>query len=341
MMAQPILEVKKLNTGFLHRGRQVSVVKDMSFEVQPGEALGILGESGCGKSMVALSVMGLVTPPGEVAGEILFRGQNLLADPRLYERVRGRHISMVFQEPRAMVNPLFTVGRHFMEILGWHFKLSRAEAADKAMELLGEAGLGGGREILRLYPHEMSGGILQRVMVALALSCEPDLIIADEPATALDMTVQARVLDCLKRFREKKGRAIVLITHDLGVISENCDRVLVMYAGEVVEAGPVREVFKNPAHPYTTALLDIYRALADFSPPPEKLSGERLCPIPGQVPEFGEVITGCPFSPRCGLKTAGCDAAGPPENAIGPGHTAACHRVGNAVELAAAARQSG
>lgn len=316
-MAEPILEVKELSTGFTHQTGWIPVIKDVSFAVHPGETLGILGESGCGKSMLAMSVMGLVAPPGKVAGEILCRGQNLVADPKLHERVRGRHISMVFQEPRAMVNPLFTVGRHFSEVMGWHFKMSRTEAAERALELLGEAGLNGSGELLALYPHEMSGGILQRVLVALALSCEPEIIIADEPATALDMTVQARVLDCLRRFREKKGRAVILITHDLGVISENCDRVLVMYAGKVVEAGPVREVFGRPAHPYTAALLNIYRAMT---------GGDTLHPIPGSVPEFGEVICGCSYALRCGLKTAECDLVSPPEHSLSPGRTAACHR---------------
>ncbi|TLN09505.1 ABC transporter ATP-binding protein, partial [bacterium] len=188
----------------------------------------------------------------------------------------------------------------------------------RAWGLLGEVGLS--RDVLKLYPHELSGGILQRVLIALALSCEPSLVIADEPATALDMTVQAQVLECFRRLRHQKSRAVILITHDLGVIYENCDRVMVMYAGRVIEAGPVRVVFERPAHPYTGALLDIYRALAEPS-------AGRLRPIPGQMPEFGEVITGCPFAPRCTVKTPGCEEECPSTAEVGPGHTAACHRL--------------
>lgn len=320
-LAEPIVEVKQLHTVFPHYGRRVPVVNDVSFQVRPGETLGILGESGCGKSMLALSVMGLVLPPGEVSGTILFRGENLVANPEAYNHLRGRQMSLIFQEPRAMVNPLLSVGRHFSEVLGCHFKLSQGEAADRAMELLGEVGLGRSREILGLYPHELSGGILQRVLIALALSCKPALVIADEPATALDMTVQALVMECFRRCREKGEQALILITHDLGIISENCDRVLVMYAGKVIETGTVREVFSRPAHPYTAALLAVYRAMA-------QPSAAGLHPIPGQVPEFGEVMPGCPFAPRCEFKTAGCTEVCPPQTLLDPGRTAACHRVG-------------
>lgn len=319
-IVEPILEVKQLNTVFPYQDRRVPVVNGVNFQVRPGENLGILGESGCGKSMLALSVMGLVLPPGKVSGEIIFCGQNLAINPELYNHLRGRQMSLIFQEPRAMVNPLITVGRHFSEVLGCHFKLSQAEAANRAMELLGEVGLGCSREILGLYPHELSGGILQRVLIALALSCEPALVIADEPMTALDMTVQALVLECFRRAREKGDQALMLITHDMGLISENCDRVLVMYAGKVIESGPVREVFSRPAHPYTAALLAVYRGMA--SP-----SAEGLRPIPGQVPEFGEVMAGCPFAPRCEFKIAECTEACPPELVIGFSRTAACHRV--------------
>ncbi|MFZ5641622.1 MAG: ABC transporter ATP-binding protein [Bacillota bacterium] len=319
-LTEPVLEVKNLKTCLPYHDRQVPVVNDVSFRVEPGETLGIFGESGCGKSLVALSVMGLVPPSGEVTGDVVVRGQNLAAHPELYNSLRGKSMSMIFQEPRAMVNPLLTVGRHFSEILGWHFKLPRAEALTRAGELLGEVGLN--RDVLGLYPHELSGGILQRVLIALALSCEPALVIADEPATALDMTVQAQVMACFRRLQQKNSRAVILITHDLGVIHGNCDRVLVMYAGRVIEAGPVKEVFERPAHPYTGALLGIYRALAAGP------SAGGLHPIPGQMPEFGEVITGCPFAPRCMLKTAGCKESCPSETIIGPGHTAACHRAG-------------
>lgn len=319
---RPVLEVKQLNTEFPYEKQQIPVVDKVSFRVRPGEILGVFGESGCGKSMLALSVMGLVAPPGVVSGEVVFRGRDLVSDPALYKQVWGRHMSMIFQEPRAMVNPILTVSGHFWEVLGCHFKLPRAETQDRAMELLSEVGLGRNREILGLYPHELSGGILQRVLIALALSCEPELVVADEPATALDMTVQARVMECFRRVRHKNGQAVILITHDLGIIRENCDRVLVMYAGGIVEAGPVQEVFGRPAHPLTGALLDIYRVLA------EPAAG-KLRPVPGQAPESGEVAAGCPFAPRCQVRMAGCEKIRPIESEIGAGHTVACHRAAN------------
>lgn len=319
--AEYVLTVKNLVTSFPVGSGWKPVVNKVSFSIKAGETLGVLGESGCGKSMLALSLMGLVPSPGVVAGRILFQGHDLLAAPALYNSLRGRRMSMIFQEPRSMFNPLLTVGQHFREILRWHLKMKRRDAELKAMELLGEVGLGSSKGFLELYPHELSGGTLQRVLISLALCCGPELVVADEPATALDMTVQAQVMEYLRRFRDKNGQALMLITHDLGIIRENCERVLVMYAGEVVETGPVQAVYSQPAHPYTEALLNIYQALS-------RTTGVHLRPIPGQVPEFGEKLTDCPFAPRCGYKTVECTETRPVPVAVGPEHMAACHRAG-------------
>jgi oligopeptide/dipeptide ABC transporter ATP-binding protein len=303
----PVLQVDNLRTYFSTDVGLARAVDGISFEVQEGETLGIVGESGCGKTVASLSIMGLIPPPGRIMPEssIRFREEELIGLPEAAMRgVRGNRIAMVFQEPMTSLNPVFTVGNQIQEALVLHRKLSRSDARAMGIELLSEVGIPEPRQRFDEYPHQLSGGMLQRVMIAIALSCEPDILIADEPTTALDVTIQAQILELLAELRTRRGMAVLLITHDLGVIAEVCDRVLVMYAGQIVESGTVEEVFVRPSHPYTEGLL---RSL-----PKMTAGGGRLHPILGTVPSSVDWPAGCRFRTRCPYTWARCGSEMPP-----------------------------
>ena len=315
-MSAPLLSVRDLSVAF---GRN-TVVEGVSFDLAPGEILGVVGESGSGKSVTALSIMRLIPAPGRVTGRIDFAGQDLMALPEARMReIRGRDIAMIFQEPMTSLNPVFTCGDQVMEALVHHRGLDRAGARAEALKLLKLVEIPSAERRLDDYPHQLSGGIRQRVMIAMALACRPKLLLADEPTTALDATIQAQILDLLRGLQRELGMAVVLITHDLGVVSEVAHRVLVMYAGRVVETSPAAEVFERPLHPYTEGLL--------ASIP--RLEGpiERLDAIPGQVPAPDAMPAGCRFAPRCRYAEPACAASPPPLAPRGEGRAAACIRV--------------
>ncbi|GAB6877508.1 ABC transporter ATP-binding protein [Thermaerobacter litoralis] len=317
--AEPLLEVRGLRTEF-HTGEgRFAAVDDVSFTIARGETVGLVGESGSGKSVTSLSILRLVpSPPGRItAGSILFEGQDLL---RLSEaamrRIRGNRISMIFQEPMTSLNPVFPVGKQIAEALQWHRGLSRRAAWERAVELLRLVGIPDPAARARQYPHQMSGGMRQRVMIAMAVACEPQLLIADEPTTALDVTVQAQILDLMKDLRRRLGTAILLITHDLGVVADMADRVLVMYAGRIVESAPVDDLFARPLHPYSEGLL--------ASMPQLHRRQERLHVIPGQVPNPARLPTGCRFHPRCPYAIDICRQQEPVLAPAGEGRWVAC-----------------
>ncbi len=321
MRGAPILSVRDLTTELAtERGRFVAV-DGVSFDLYPGEVLGIVGESGCGKSMTALSILGLVPqPPGRITGgRVLFEGRDLLRLPeRELQRIRGAAISMIFQEPTTSLNPVFTIGDQIAETLRRHERLGRRAARARAVELLAKVGIPAPAERLDAYPHELSGGMRQRVMIAIALACNPKVLLADEPTTALDVTIQAQILDLLERLQAELGMAVVIITHDLGIVAEFAHRVLVMYAGRVIEEGSVDAIFDRPAHPYTRGLL--------ASLPDLEGESERLVAIPGSVPQLGELGPGCRFAPRCAFAEAACRAADPPLLRVGD-RAVACVRA--------------
>ena len=315
-MSAPLLSVRDLSVAF---GRN-TVVEGVSFDLAPGEILGVVGESGSGKSVTALSIMRLIPAPGRVTGRIDFAGQDLMALPEARMReIRGRDIAMIFQEPMTSLNPVFTCGDQVMEALVHHRGLDRAGARAEALKLLKLVEIPSAERRLDDYPHQLSGGMRQRVMIAMALACRPKLLLADEPTTALDATIQAQILDLLRGLQRELGMAVILITHDLGVVSEVAHRVLVMYAGRVVETSPAAEVFARPLHPYTEGLL--------ASIP--RLEGpiERLDAIPGQVPAPDAMPAGCRFAPRCRYAEPACAASPPPLAPRGEGRAAACIRV--------------
>ncbi|WP_299821519.1 ABC transporter ATP-binding protein [uncultured Jannaschia sp.] len=316
-MTAPLLAVRDLRVVFPTRAGLVRAVSDVSLEVAAGETLGIVGESGSGKSVSAQAMLGLLPLPGRVTGgEILWRGRPLGDAAGL----RGREIACVFQDPMQSLNPLMTIGAQLVETLRHHHGLSRRAARDRAAELLAEVALSAPARRLDQYPHELSGGILQRVALALALACEPALLIADEPTTALDVTVQAEILDLLAGLQARRGLAVILITHDLGVVAGLCHRVAVMYAGRVVETGEIDALFANPAHPYTQGLLRATPGLDNRT--------ERLVAIDGAPPSLRAPPAGCPFRPRCPIADAAC-LAPPPFAATDTGR-AACWRAGAA-----------
>ena len=291
----PLLQVSDLRTWFRTDAGIARAVDGVSFEVRAGEVLGIVGESGCGKSVTSLSIMQLIPrPPGELVegSSIRLRGEELVgAKERRLRELRGNDMAMIFQEPMTSLNPVYPIGEQIMEALRLHRKLARRPAREAAVEMLRLVGIPDPEERIDTYPHQLSGGQRQRVMIAMALSCEPDLLIADEPTTALDVTIQAQILDLLAELRERLGMAIILITHDLGVVAEVCDRVLVMYAGQIVEEGSVRDIFENPRHPYTEGLLRAIPRLGQRT--------ERLAVIPGTVPAATDWPVGCRFHTRC------------------------------------------
>ncbi|MEK6594594.1 MAG: ABC transporter ATP-binding protein [Pseudomonadota bacterium] len=319
----PLLEVDGLTTHFFTRDGVVRAVDGVSFSVYPGETLAIVGESGCGKSVTSLSILRLIaSPPGRiVAGRLSFAGRDLLAltEPEM-RAVRGNEISMIFQEPMTSLNPVLTIGRQIAETLILHRGFSRADALERAVELLRLVNMPEPERRVTQYPHQISGGMRQRVMIAMALACDPRLLIADEPTTALDVTIQAQILDLMLKLKEKTGAAIVLITHDLGVVAEMAQRVVVMYAGRKVEEAPVAALFAQPRHPYTQGLLNSIPHLGTAGVNGRK----RLQEIPGMVPSLREEIAGCIFAPRCAHATERCRREYPPLEQKSPGHLVAC-----------------
>lgn len=289
-----ILDVKDLQTTFFTDSGEIPAVDHVSFHVKEGEVLGIVGESGCGKSVTSLSIMGLVpNPPGKiVGGEIKFDGQELIGMPeKKMRRVRGNDIAMIFQEPMTSLNPLFTIGNQMIEAIKIHEKLPKKKATERAVEMLKLVGLPRAEDLVKDYPHQLSGGMRQRVMIAMALLCNPKVLIADEPTTALDVTIQAQILKLMKELNERLNTAVLLITHDLGVVAETCERVIVMYSGQVIEEAPVKNIFETPKHPYTKGLIQ--------SVPDMRHKKERLYSIAGNVPIPGTIKKGCRFAARC------------------------------------------
>jgi oligopeptide/dipeptide ABC transporter ATP-binding protein len=307
-----ILEIKNLRTSFYSDAGEVKAVDDVSFNVYKGKTLGIVGESGCGKSVTSLSIMRLIpNPPGRiVGGEILYKGRDLLKlDIAEMRAIRGNEISMIFQEPMTSLNPVFTIGNQICEAISLHQDLSRKEIQNKAVEMLKLVGIPAPEKRVHDYPHQLSGGMRQRVMIAMALSCNPQVLIADEPTTALDVTIQAQILDLLRDLQQKVGMALILITHDLGVVAEVADEVAVMYAGRVVEQGTVKEIFAQPKMPYTRGLLNSIPTLS--KDPTGKVKKKRLEAIPGIVPNLLHLPQGCRFQERCSYVIDACRAAEP------------------------------
>jgi oligopeptide/dipeptide ABC transporter ATP-binding protein len=290
---RPLLEVKGLRTSFRTRDGLVQAVSGIDFHVDRGEIMGLVGESGCGKSVTSLSILRLVAKPGQIeAGEVIFDGQDLLKiSGDAMRRIRGDRISMIFQQPTSSLNPVWEVGRQIEEVLRIHRGMKGKAAHGRAAELLRMVGIPDPERRLKAFPHEMSGGMAQRVMIAMALACEPELLIADEPTTALDVTIQAQILDLMRNLRDETGTAIVLITHDLGVVAEMCDRVAVMYAGEIVEHADVSTLFRRPLHPYTQGLIGSIPVVGAVK--------DELAVIPGNVPNLIDLPPGCRFAPRC------------------------------------------
>jgi oligopeptide/dipeptide ABC transporter ATP-binding protein len=317
-LAEALLKVSGLVTHFETNEGTLKAVDGVDFEVQKGSVLGLVGESGCGKSITSLSIMRLITtPPGRiVGGSILFHGKNLLALPEKEMRaVRGKHIALIPQDPMTSLNPVLSIGEQIMEALMLHEKMDRKKARKKAIELLEAVGLPAAAERIDDYPHQFSGGMRQRAIIAMALSCSPELLIADEPTTALDVTIQAQILDLMRKIREERGASILMITHDLGVVAEICDRVAVMYAGKIVEQAEVAELFKSPKHPYTIGLL--------HSIPKLGAKPGRLQPIEGNPPRLSQLPAGCAFAPRCAQAHPKCKEP-PLLETISPGHLVRC-----------------
>lgn len=303
---QPIvLSIENLSIEFPFRERYLSAVDHISFMLRKSERLGIVGESGCGKSVTCKSILRLLPPSTRVSGDIRYGDRNILAMPQKeIRRIRGREISMIFQEPTASLDPLFTVGDQLMETLCLHRGMNKKEAREQAVEMLNLVSIPQPEQRMRQYPFEFSGGMCQRVMIAMALSCHPGILIADEPTTALDVTIQAQIIDLMRRLNEETHTAIILITHDLGVIAETVERVLVMYAGHIVESADVRELFHSPRHPYTQGLLQ--------SIPRIEVDTQTLRSVPGSVPSLHQMPIGCRFSTRCAEKRVLCEEQEPP-----------------------------
>jgi oligopeptide/dipeptide ABC transporter ATP-binding protein len=314
----PLLSVDRLTTVFDLPSGATPAVDEVSFEIYPGETLGLVGESGSGKSVTALSIMGLVQPPGRISsGSIRFKDRDLLTlSERDMRSVRGADIALIFQEPMTALNPVFTIGDQLAESLLVHGRATRQTVKARALELLEAVRITNPAERLKDYPHQLSGGMRQRVLIAMAIGCKPSLLIADEPTTALDVTIQAQILDLLRDMKNRLNLSLLLITHDLGVIAETADRVAVMYAGRIVEHAPVREIFHNPQHPYTRGLL---------ASMPGTGHGTRLRAIDGSVPVLGAFPPGCTFHPRCPERFEPCPTAVPADYSVGPSHGARCY----------------
>jgi len=318
-----VLEVDNLHVSFFSDQGELRVVQNVGFNICPGETVALVGESGCGKSVTALAIMNLIDEPGRIVqGDMKLQGQGLARLCELEcQQIRGRRIGMIFQEPMTSLNPVFTIGNQIAEVLIHHFKMPESEARLEVISLLEKVGISSPRKRLDQYPHELSGGMKQRVMIAIALACQPDLLIADEPTTALDVTIQAQILRLLKQLQDDMGMAISLITHNLGVVAHFAQRVIVMYAGEIAEQAEVRQLFKNPLHPYTQALL---KALPIPGQP-----DERLASIQGTVPMPLEYPNGCRFCTRCPQVMARCSQDSPPLKEQEPKHHVACWLYAN------------
>jgi oligopeptide transport system ATP-binding protein len=315
----PLIAVHDLSVSFRTERGRVRAVDNVSFEVQAGETLAIVGESGSGKSVTALSILQLLDDAGSIDnGSILFEDKDLVRlDGPGIRKIRGDRIAMIFQEPMSSLNPVLTIGKQVAEPIQLHRKLSWSESLDKAAELLERVKIPGPKQRLKDYPHQLSGGMRQRVMIAMSLACEPRLIIADEPTTALDVTVQAQILSLLKNLTKELNSSLILISHDLGVVARYADRVAVMYGGRVIESASAIELYKNPQHPYTEGLLASQPSL-------EGVPGERLQTIPGQPPDLANLPAGCAFAPRCQYAREECRASQPPLEPVAPGHQRAC-----------------
>jgi peptide/nickel transport system ATP-binding protein len=317
--AEPLLRVNNLVTSFKTPGGEVRAVDHVNLELRRGETLGLVGESGSGKSMTAMSILRLVQPPGVTrGGPIAFNGRSdlLKLSEREMRKIRGAEIALIFQEPMTALNPVFPIGDQIAEAILVHHQASRAAARDRAVELLEAVKIPDALKRSHDYPHQLSGGMRQRVLIAMALACQPLMLIADEPTTALDVTIQAEILDLLREMKEKFELALLLITHDLGVVAGHVDRVAVMYAGRIVEEGPVRQVFSKPAHPYTRGLLASI---------PGRTPGKRLASIEGTVPNLAALPPGCSFEPRCPFRFEKCPTAPPPPFPVEPAHAARCY----------------
>lgn len=319
-MEERLLEIRHLSSGFKYDGVWTEVIHDVSYDVRRGEILGVVGESGSGKSVTVKNILKIL--PEETSrvfgGEILYEGQNLLAmGKKEIHTIRGNKISMIFQEPMTSLNPVYTCGDQICESLIFHQKVSRKQAMEKAEELLRTVGIPMPKLRLKAYPHELSGGMRQRVMIAMALACSPDILIADEPTTALDPTIQAQILLLIRKLQHESNMSVIYITHDLGVVAQLCDRVVVMYAGRVMEIAPVGELFRNPMHPYTRGLM---KAMPRLDSPVK----ERLYSIDGTVPHSTEKIEGCPFHPRCQEGCDDCRQSCPEMIDLGNGHLVRC-----------------
>jgi peptide/nickel transport system ATP-binding protein len=304
-MATPLLEVRHLRVEFPTRHGSLRAIDDVSFDIAPGEILGVVGESGAGKSLTGAAIIGLLEPPGRIAaGEILLAGQRIdQLPPEAMRKIRGRRIGAIFQDPLTSLNPLFTIGRQISETIQVHLGLGAADARLRAIQLLADTGIPAPEQRIDQYPHQFSGGMRQRVVIALALAAGPELIVADEPTTALDVSIQAQIIALLKTLTRQQGAAVMLVTHDMGVIAEACDRVAVMYAGRIVEIGPVADVIHRPAHPYTAGLMGSIPAMDG--------ERERLAQIDGAMPRLTAIPTGCAFNPRCPQVHARCRSGRP------------------------------
>ena len=322
-MEKTILEISHLSTGFRRKkGEDILAVNDVSFSVPRGSIVGIVGESGCGKSMTARSIMGLVKEPGKIlGGSIKLEGRELVGvRERTMSAVRGEEIAMIFQEPMTSLNPVMTVGKQVLETVLLHRNISRKDAKEKVLLMFEDVGIPEPEKRYNCYPHELSGGLRQRVMIAMAMVCRPKVLIADEPTTALDVTVEAQILQLMKKLRDTVGTSIILISHNLGVVAEICDEIHVMYAGRIVESAETFELFDNPKHPYTKGLLNAVRALEERKP--------RLDTIKGTVPDLAELGRGCAFAPRCEHCAERCMNAVPGSVEVAPGHLVRCYETG-------------
>ncbi len=334
-MTEALLQVRDLKTRFYTEEGVVNAVDGVSFDVMPGEILGLVGESGCGKSVSALSILRLIaTPPGRiVSGEIMFEGEDLLKmDAEQMRHIRGNKIAMIFQEPMTSLNPVLTIGRQLTETLELHLKLDRRAAAQRAMELLEMVGIPEAKSRLNDYPHQFSGGMRQRVMIAMGLSCNPKLLLADEPTTALDVTIQAQILEIMTGLTRELGTAVIIITHNLGVVARYADRVNVMYAGQIAESARALELYHNPRHPYTLGLLKSVPRL-------DQARKAKLDPIEGMPPDLINLPKGCRFRARCRFAVERCDEENPPLLDVGAEHKSACwewQRVAEAAEAVTA-----
>lgn len=320
-MDDTLIQVKDLQISFKYDGVMTPVIRGVSFDIKRGETLGMVGESGSGKSVTSREIMKLIAaPPARIdKGEILFEGRDILkmSDDEL-RSIRGNRISMIFQEPMTSLNPVYTCGNQIMEVIRLHKGVSKKEARQMAIEMLRDVGVQSPETRVDCYPHELSGGMRQRVMIAMALSCSPTLLISDEPTTALDPTIQAQILQLIKDMKKKLNMSVLFITHDLGVVAQNCDRVVVMYAGKIVEVAEVCELFDHPAHPYTQGLI--------MSIPKMSSDVEELYSIDGSIPSFASLPSGCTFGPRCPYFTEDCAKSEPKLTDVGGGHLCACHR---------------